>query len=612
MVDSGNSGLLQWAGLSTAHQSLASSKMHFSFQGSSVRYGRGIVIGQGRAERGDTVCLPEELGTSSLRQSATDWILLLHQRQAGPTLELRRFGADLISDVFDSRGADLRPLVPADHVVVPGDEMLLTLWGSVDADLRLLVGRSGRITTQQVGPVRVSGVRHADLTDVLPRRVAQMLKPFQISRTLGQIQGIRVFVTGFFVKPDAYTVSSLATVVAAMMRAGGPAAAVSFRSIKLRRGGAWLSNFDLYDLLHRGDRSANRIVQSGNVVHVGAVGVQVGFFGSVNKPTVLEPKPGETVADTLRIAGGFSAVADRGRLAVERLQDRNASRVAQLALPVDLKHPLGHGDMSRAFRAVNVALSSQSKRVRVQGEVIRLSEYVSPGGGSIGDAQRAAGDLTLNAYGFATEFNRESVRASQQENYDRAQRDLETDFARNTSSHRGGTADEVSSEAASASTLACLLERLRELRLSGRIVLQLLEGGTRLPNQELGDGDRVYSPGLTTTVGVFGSVLNAAGYLYLSGRTLVDYLRPADSQTKGGDEANTFVVRADGSVVSNRQSASWFGRGSELGAMAAEAGDNVFVPEEMNKTTFVQSAKDRALFLYQRGIGIAGMRSAVK
>ena len=36
------------------------------------------------------------------------------QRQAGVGLDVRRFGADLISGGLDNRGADLSPLVPAD------------------------------------------------------------------------------------------------------------------------------------------------------------------------------------------------------------------------------------------------------------------------------------------------------------------------------------------------------------------------------------------------------------------------------------------------------------------------------------------------------------------
>ena len=505
--------------------------------------------------------------------------------------------------------------MPADYVVAPGDEVLLTLWGSVDADLRLVVDRSGRINIPRVGPVQVSGVRHGDLADVVSRRVAQVFKNFQLSVTLGQLRGIRVFVTGYVVKPGTYTVSSLSTVVSALMRAGGPASSGSFRSIEVRRGGQLLSTFDLYDLLLKGDRAADRVVQAGDVVHVGPVGVQVGFIGSVNKPTVLELKPGETVADALQIAGGFSAVADRSRLAVERLKDRQAARVAQLDLPADLKQPLSHGDVLRAFSAVDIAMPAQrqSKRVRVEGEVVRPAEYVLPEGSTIADALRLAGGFTLNAYVFATEFNRESVRISQQENYDRALRDFETELARNTASRRVTSADEATGLASSTRGGSVLIDRLKLLKPSGRVVLQLPVDGRDLPDLALEDGDRLFIPPKPTTVGIFGSVFNASSYLHLPGRTLDDYVRLAGGPTKGADEGSVFVVRANGNVLSSRQtSSSWFSRGIGIGKANAEPGDTVFVPEEMDRSSFMQSAKDWTLLLFQLGIGISGIRTAIQ
>src|SRR4029453_14633238 len=100
------------------------------------------------------------------------------------------------------------------------------------ADVRATVDRSGRITIPRVGPVMVAGTRYGDLADVVRRRVAQVFRNFDLSVSLGQLRGIRVFVTGFVTKPGAYSVSSLSTVTAALLRAGGPAAAGSFRNIQ--------------------------------------------------------------------------------------------------------------------------------------------------------------------------------------------------------------------------------------------------------------------------------------------------------------------------------------------------------------------------------------------
>ncbi len=317
------------------------------------------------------------------------------QRLAQP-LEIHRFGAELMTTADDAEVTETLPLVPADYLVKPGDEILLMIWGSVDADLRLLVDRSGRISIPRVGPVQVSGVRYADLPDMISQRVAQVFRNFQLSVSLGQLRGQRVYVTGFVARPGSYVVSSLATVVQALLKAGGPSAAGSFRNIDIKRGNQSVASFDLYDFLLGGDRRADRLLQADDVIHVGPIGTQVALIGSVNRPAIFELKPTETVADLLRMAGGFSAVADRSRLTVERLDDRASVRIVQLALPASNSAALANGDVLRAFSAVDSVLpvQRQNKLVHVQGEVNRPGEYILPPDSSIADALAAAGGLT--------------------------------------------------------------------------------------------------------------------------------------------------------------------------------------------------------------------------
>ncbi|OYU43330.1 MAG: hypothetical protein CFE44_18990, partial [Burkholderiales bacterium PBB4] len=186
--------------------------------------------------------------------------------------EIRRFGSELITGASGASLAnDFNPLIPSDYIVQPGDELLLTMWGSIDADLRLQVDRSGRIAVPRVGPILVAGTRYADLGDVISKRAGLVFKNFQLSASLGQLRGIRIYVTGVVHRPGVQVVSSLATLAQAVMKAGGPSASGSFRNVQLRRGGSVVSTFDLYDLLLKGDRGADRLVQADDVVHVGPV-----------------------------------------------------------------------------------------------------------------------------------------------------------------------------------------------------------------------------------------------------------------------------------------------------------------------------------------------------
>jgi protein involved in polysaccharide export with SLBB domain len=539
------------------------------------------------------------------------------QRQAGPDIEIRRFGAELMTPLTDRRQqlqgdvAEFAPLVPADYLIRSGDEIVVTLWGSVDADLRLVVDRSGRIAVPRVGPVLVAGVRYADLPAVISQRVGQVFRNFQVSASLGQLRGQRVYVTGFVAKPGTYTVSSLATAIQALLQAGGPTAGGSFRQIDVRRGKDKVATLDLYDILLRGDRSGDLVLQAEDVVHVNATGPQVALIGSVNRPAVFELRPGEVALDVLAMAGGFSAVADTSRLAIERLDDRSSVRIQQVSLPAQGRTALAQGDLLRAFSAVDAALpvQRQNKRVRVEGEVARPGEYVLPPSSTITDALAAAGGMTPAAYPYGTEFTRESVRVTQQQNYDRALRDLETDLARSSATQRSATGDEAAAQAGRDASNARLVSSLRALVPSGRIILQLPPDGRELPSLMLEDGDRLRIPSRPTSVGVFGSVFNGGSYLFSEGRALDEYLALAGGPTRGADASSTFVIRANGSVVSNQQRSGWLGDG-RFGSVRAEPGDTIFVPEELNKTTFVQAAKDWTQILYQFGLGIAGIVSA--
>ena len=440
-----------------------------------------------------------------------------------------------------------------------------------------------------------------------------VFRNFQLSVSLGQLRGQRVYVTGFVARPGTYNVSSLATVAQALLQAGGPSAAGSMRNVQLRRGKDTVATLDLYDILLRGDRSGDRVLQGDDVVHVGAVGPQIGLIGSVNRPAVFELKPGETIADALAMAGGLSAVADAKRVAIERLDDRATVRIVQVELPAGFTSSLQQGDVMRVFSAVDSALpvQRQNKRVRVEGEVLRPGEYVLPPASSIADALSAAGGLTPAAYVYGTDFSRETVRATQQLNYDRALRDLETDLARSTSTQRAGSATEEAALQASRDTANTrLLASLRALRPTGRVVLQLQPDSRELPPLSLEDGDRLFIPSLPTSVGVFGSVFNGGSYLYSDGRSLDDFLNLAGGPTRGADARSTFVIRANGSVVSSQQRSGWLGAGNSFGSVRAEPGDTIFVPEELDKTTFVQAAKDWTQILYQFGLGIAGIVAA--
>lgn len=528
---------------------------------------------------------------------------------------VRRFGADLVLDGNAGRSVpqDVDPRVPADYRVAMGDELLVAIWGAVDADLRLTVDRSGRIAIPRIGSVSVSGLTASEVAAAIDRQARKVFKQFELSVSLGQLRNVRVFVTGFAVRPGAYTANSLATLSSILFnRAGGPSASGSFRDIELRRGGKTVARLDLYDLMLFGRRDADYLIQADDVIHIGPVGKQVALIGSVNKQAIFELKPGESLTDVIRMGGGLNSVADSTRVAVERLSDRNDRRVRQISLPAEAGATLDGGDVVRAFSAIDTVqpLQRQNKRVRVEGEVLQPGTYILPPESTIADALKVAGGLAPSAFVFGTDFSRESVRITQQAGYDRALRDIELEFNRRSTSTGARTAEDVAAQTQQQVASDRLLARLREARPAGRIVLQLDPDSRQLPELALEDGDRLYIPSRPMTVGVFGSVFNAGSYLHSDNRIVEDFLRLAGSPTRGADKQSIFVVRANGSVVSAQQDNNgWFGVGNkQIGSLRSLPGDTIFVPEETNKTTFLQAAKDWTQVIYQLGLGVASIK----
>ena len=292
------------------------------------------------------------------------------QRQplpAEPLTEFQKFVVSTTNQVLPIYGAslfrrvpstfaplDLSP-VPSDFVIGPGDELRIRIWGQVNFQSNLRVDRSGEIYLPQVGPVHVAGMPFSELDAHLRAAIGRVYRNFDLTADIGQTRAIQVYVAGEARRPGVYTVSSLSTLVDALFVSGGPSLQGSLRHIQLRRNSAVVTDFDLYDLLVRGDKSKDVKLLPGDVIYVPPVGAEVAVTGSVRSPAIYELRSGESMADLLADAGGVSTVAAESRISIERIQDHSA-RVA-MEVPYDatgLATPIAGGDLVRVFSIVPV------------------------------------------------------------------------------------------------------------------------------------------------------------------------------------------------------------------------------------------------------------------
>ncbi|HEX8384165.1 MAG TPA: SLBB domain-containing protein [Sphingomonas sp.] len=510
---------------------------------------------------------------------------------------LPRFGAELIVPANRDFATPTNTTVPPGYILNPGDQVFIGLTGSIEGSVTRQIDANGRIFLPRVGTINLAGVSFGDLKTVVERAVGVRFRGFNVTVAVPRLRGIRVYVTGFANNPGAYSVNSLSTLVNAVLAAGGPSAGGSFRSVQLIRNGELVSDFDLYDFVRNGDKSKDVLLQNQDVLFVAPLGAQVALTGSVNGEAIYEAKPGESLQDLIRYAGGVNALADPSRVVLYRLANANTVGAVQVAREALASAPVSAGDIIQVLSEGSLArpLERQTVLVRIDGEVSKPGNYVVAPGTSLAQAIQLAGGLTSRAFVFGSNFQRVSVRRQQRESFDEAVRQLEVTLA-GSALNADSSIDPVTRAAQVASAQA-VLDRLRRAEPDGRVVLPLNDLAAPLPGTlTLENNDTLFVPPRPSTVGVFGAVYRPASFLIADARPLRlrDYLKMAGGTLRVADTRDTFVVRANGAVISRRN-----------GGLNARVlpGDVIFVPVKTQSSSLLAKIAQIGSIIAQFSIG---------
>ena len=515
--------------------------------------------------------------------------------------KLRRFGSELLVSQLPSYITPATATVPPSYRLNPGDEIVLGLTGSIQAsNLRLVVDTEGRIFIPRVGAVRVGGVPFGDLQTTIAQQVARQYRDFRVSGTIVQLRGITVNVTGFAEVPGSYTLSSLSTLVNAVLAAGGPSAGGSFRSIQLRRSGKLIADLDLYAFLMRGDTSGDLVLQDNDVITIAPSGAQVAVFGSVNREGIYEVRANDTINDALLYAGGANTVADLSRLHL--LDPAGTTGWVELDPSALTTTRADRGKILRVLSSVGIAQPSQRRQslVTIGGEVMKPGRYFVAPGTSLQQAVEMAGGLTSEAYAFGSVFVRDSLRREQEKNVELFVNEIRIAMTADPLSRSNGDQTEFGLRQKSVDVLArYILER----RPEGRLVLETAIDTNRIESSfVLENNDELYIPQRPLSVGVYGLVKWTADFQYKPGNRIRDYIDQAGGFAKLADRKNILVIRADGTVLGGR---------SSLGQVVMP-GDVIFVPFDINRGAFWKNFSEIFSLVTQTSLTAATVVAATK
>lgn len=282
-------------------------------------------------------------------------------------------------DIFTSRNLTFAPSAnlptPVNYVLGPGDEVIIDIWGTNQATIRQTISPDGTINIPDVGLISLNGMTIRQADSYMKRKLGQIYSvdgddaKSEIKLSLGNIRTIQVNMMGEVANPGTYYLSSLSNIYHALHRAGGVSPLGSLREIQLIRKGKVVATVDIYDFIREG-RMDDTILEEGDIINVPAYDILVDIAGNVKRPMSYELKEGETVADLIDYAAGFTGDAYTKNI---RMIRRNGSeyQIYTINEPDYASFELMEGDAL----TVGAMLDRFENRIEVKGAVYRPGTY---------------------------------------------------------------------------------------------------------------------------------------------------------------------------------------------------------------------------------------------
>lgn len=442
------------------------------------------------------------------------------------------FGSQMFSGRFASEAfSGFNP----DYQVAVGDRITVRMWGGFTHDATQAVDAQGNLFIPNVGPVKVLGVRNADLNATVESQVKRTFRAsVGVYATLEAAQPVKVYVTGFVRAPGLYAGLSSDSVLYYLDRAGGiDPARGSYLQVDVLRSGRVRAQVDLYRFLLDG-RIDPLQLQDGDTIVAAPRKHTVQVAGEVLNPYIFEFAASQVTATELlalaRPRPGATHLSIVRKIGTERRSEY---------------HPLAAAAQVVIQDGDEVTLTSDKYPgtilVRVEGAHLGERSLVLPYGARLKDAV-ARLKPAPQANPAALQLYRKSVAARQKELLEGSLRSLET-YALTA---RSATSEEASLRQREGDQILQFVERARRAQPRGQVVLADAAGaGETL----LEDGDVIRLPETSNVVLVSGEVLMPNALVFTEGEDIESYIRRAGGYTQGADEARVLVVRQDGSLV---------------------------------------------------------------
>lgn len=222
--------------------------------------------------------------------------------------------------------------VQDDYILGPGDQIVVSLRGQENNEVRAEINRNGEVVLPRLKPISASGRSFGSLRQDVEAAVRRAYVATDASVSVSRVRQISVLVSGEINVPGQRLLTGLSSAVDAILLSGGVKKTGSLRRIRIQRGAREFT-VDLYSVLASTGVAPDLRLADGDRITVPPLARTVAVTGLVRRPGIFELSTGQssiTVRNLLTLAGG-QEVRGRYRLSVMRIDAEGNSNLGALA-----------------------------------------------------------------------------------------------------------------------------------------------------------------------------------------------------------------------------------------------------------------------------------------
>ncbi|MEA1912661.1 MAG: SLBB domain-containing protein [candidate division WOR-3 bacterium] len=317
------------------------------------------------------------------------------EKQLDPiSVTLRQYGYN----IFQTTLPEMPSFTPVaeEYILGPGDELIIDVTGELNNSWNKIINRDGKIVLPKAGEINLWGRTYKEAKKRIQQVLNKKFSNIEVSVSLGGLKSVNVFILGEVRNPGVHNITVLSNPLSGLYNAGGPTRSGSLRRIRYIPNKGTGKNFDLYNLLIKGNRLPNIHLESGDIIYVPTIGKVIGVSGAVTRPGIYEIEGSEDLSDILEMAGGILPTAGRKRVQMERISSGNKKVVKDFRFEDEKEFrrtqkniKIKSGDLVSVFEMPPL----RHNYVEIRGNVERPGTYGLEKGMNVLDLINEAGSL---------------------------------------------------------------------------------------------------------------------------------------------------------------------------------------------------------------------------